>query len=94
MVLPYTRLWPVELLAARAPGERALSLLIVNVLMSNREAEGLLALIRAHAPDVVLALEVDDWWHGRLAELARDYPARSRIRSTTPTACCATPSSS
>ena len=77
VVLPYTRLWPAELLAADGPpGERALSLLIVNVLMSNRAADGLLASIRAHAPDVLLALEVDDWWHRRLAEIAADYPSR------------------
>jgi endonuclease/exonuclease/phosphatase (EEP) superfamily protein YafD len=77
VVLPYTPLWPVELLPARnAPDECALSLLIVNVLMTNRAAEGLLASIRTHAPDVVLALEVDDWWHRRLAGLADDYPHR------------------
>jgi endonuclease/exonuclease/phosphatase (EEP) superfamily protein YafD len=77
VVLPYTRLWPVELLAAEGPpGERALSLLIVNVLMSNRKVDGLLASIRAHAPDVVLALEVDDWWHRRLAGIAQDYPSQ------------------
>jgi endonuclease/exonuclease/phosphatase (EEP) superfamily protein YafD len=75
VVLPYTRLWPVELLAAESPpGARALSLLIVNVLMSNRRAEGLLESIRAHAPDVVLALEADEWWHGQLAVVADDYP--------------------
>jgi len=77
VVLPYTRLWPVELLAAAGPpGERTLSLLIVNVLMSNRAADGLLASIRAHAPDVVLALEADDWWQARLAEVAGDYPGQ------------------
>jgi endonuclease/exonuclease/phosphatase (EEP) superfamily protein YafD len=75
VMLRYTQLWPIELLAAEGPpGERALSLLVVNVLMSNREAEGLLASIREHTPDVVLALEVDPWWHERLAGVAGDYP--------------------
>ena len=74
VMLPYTRLWPVELRAAPyPPGDRAFSLLIVNVLMSNRQADGLLALLRAHEPDVLLALEVDDWWHRRLAKLEHDY---------------------
>ncbi len=41
--------------------------------MSNRSADGLLATLRAYAPDVVLALEVDDWWHRRLAEVESDY---------------------
>ena len=43
VILPYTRLWRVEMpglvemAASRArPGERTLSLLVVNVLMSNR----------------------------------------------------------
>jgi len=77
MILPYTPLWPAELLDARTPpGERLLSLLVVNVLMTNRRTDRLFELIRTHAPDVVLAVEVDGWWAGRFKELAEGYPFR------------------
>ena len=77
VILPYTRLWRPELLAsATSPAERRLSLLVVNVLMSNRKADRLLALVREHAPDLILALEVDDWWCERFAAVADEYPCR------------------
>jgi endonuclease/exonuclease/phosphatase (EEP) superfamily protein YafD len=77
MILPYTPLWPVELLGARtAPDERRLSLLFVNVLMSNRRTDRLFELIRTQAPDIVLAVEIDGWWAERFAELADGYPFR------------------
>jgi endonuclease/exonuclease/phosphatase (EEP) superfamily protein YafD len=69
-ILPFTRLWRVEVPASRASsGDRTLSLLVVNVLMSNRQADELLALIRAHAPDLVLAVETDRWWCDQLERL-------------------------
>ena len=77
MVLPYTPPWPVELLGAGAASdERRLSLLAVNVLMTNRRSDRLLELIGTHAPDLVLAVEVDGWWAGRFEELAEGYPFR------------------
>jgi endonuclease/exonuclease/phosphatase (EEP) superfamily protein YafD len=76
VILPFTRLWRVELSPSRAqPDDRTLSLLVVNVLMSNRRAEGLLALIRAHEPDLVLAVETDHWWCERFEPL-QEYPFR------------------
>jgi endonuclease/exonuclease/phosphatase (EEP) superfamily protein YafD len=70
VILPYTRLWRVEIPASRTPPDnRTLSLLVVNVLMSNREADRLLALVRTHAPDLVLALETDHWWCDRFEQL-------------------------
>jgi endonuclease/exonuclease/phosphatase (EEP) superfamily protein YafD len=76
VILPYTRLWRVQVSASGTPAsERTLSLLIVNVLMSNREADRLLAIISAHEPDLVLALETDQWWCDRLQRL-QDYPFR------------------
>ena len=63
IILPYTRLWRVEIPASRIPpNKRTLSFLVVNVLMSNRAADRLLALVHSHAPDLVLALETDHWW--------------------------------
>jgi endonuclease/exonuclease/phosphatase (EEP) superfamily protein YafD len=73
VILPYTRLWRVEIPASRTPPDnRTLSLLVVNVLMSNHEADRLLALVRTHAPDLVLALETDHWWCQHFEQL-QDY---------------------
>ena len=75
VVLPYTRLWRPQLLhTSEPPGPRSLSLLIVNVLMENRGADGLLTLIRRTDPDVVVAVETDEWWSTRLSELADERP--------------------
>lgn len=75
VILPYTPLWRVELMASvRARGEATLSLLVVNVLMSNWQCDGLFALIERHAPDLVLALETDHWWCARFEQVAPDYP--------------------
>ncbi|HZD54523.1 MAG TPA: hypothetical protein VE175_15855, partial [Woeseiaceae bacterium] len=42
VILPYTRLWPIEARGTRdAAGPRTFSLLIVNVLMENRAADRL-----------------------------------------------------
>jgi len=76
VILPYTRLWRVQVPASGAPaGERTLSLLVVNVLLSNRDADRLLAIIGAYDPDLVLALETDQWWCDRLERL-QGYPFR------------------
>jgi endonuclease/exonuclease/phosphatase (EEP) superfamily protein YafD len=77
MILPYTRFWPAEMHDARTPpDERSLRLLVVNVLMTNREDKRLLGLIREHDPDVILAVEIDAWWRDRFATLAAAYPHR------------------
>ena len=51
-----------------------LSLLVTNVLMSNRDASRCLGVIREQRPDIVLAVETDDWWLSQLHHLAQDYP--------------------
>jgi endonuclease/exonuclease/phosphatase (EEP) superfamily protein YafD len=74
-IAPFTPLLPKEVRdgSARA-GDAQLAVLVANVLMENRSAEGLLRQIRARQPDVVLTLEPDDWWEKRLSELDADYP--------------------
>lgn len=80
-VLPWTPLWPVQVKSAE-PGhdERCVTLLISNVLTSNRKADRLIALIERHQPDIVLTLESDGWWQERLdAALAEAWPEAVRI---------------
>lgn len=49
-------------------------ILIVNVLMTNRNAQELLKIIENHDPDVVLAMEVNQWWVNQLEVLEQEYP--------------------
>ena len=70
MILPYTRLWRRQGLPAKGGnGDRRVRLLVVNVLQTNREVDGLGASMAEADPDLVLALETDQWWVERLAEL-------------------------
>jgi endonuclease/exonuclease/phosphatase (EEP) superfamily protein YafD len=55
-------------------GEADLKFLISNVLKSNRRTDGLLAMVREHQPDLIIALETDSYWAQQIASLAADYP--------------------
>jgi endonuclease/exonuclease/phosphatase (EEP) superfamily protein YafD len=77
VILPFTRLWPVEVRRTVGPaGPRTISLLIVNVLMDNRTADRLAEIILANDPDLVLAVETDDWWCGQLEKALGQYSFR------------------
>lgn len=77
LIVPYTRLWPVQGLAAEGDaGERTLRLVTVNVLMTNRESDRLAASLQEADPDLVLALETDAWWVERLAEMLPGHTFR------------------
>lgn len=74
-VLPYTRLTNVEVQQARNKDRRnGIRLMFANVLQTNRNAKGLLKLIHAADPDVILALETDAWWYQQLRQLAQTHP--------------------
>lgn len=76
-ILPYTPLHSVEAVRVDrcAPADR-LRVVVANVLQSNRDAAGLLALVRASDPDLVLLVETDAWWANVLSPLAAKYPHR------------------
>jgi endonuclease/exonuclease/phosphatase (EEP) superfamily protein YafD len=77
VILPYTRLWAVEVRrTGDPPGPRTISLLIVDVLMENRTADRLTEIIMANDPDLILAVETDDWWRGQLEKALDRYPFR------------------
>ena len=74
-ILPYTRLWPVEVKSSVDTNiDRQLSILTTNVLTRNREAEKLLKLVRQHRPDVLVTLESDQWWEDQLNTLEGEMP--------------------
>jgi endonuclease/exonuclease/phosphatase (EEP) superfamily protein YafD len=74
-VIRYTPLFPKQSLRAD-PSQRSgnVRLLISNILMTNRQAERFLAVVRDCDPDIVCVLEPDAWWERQLASLEADYP--------------------
>jgi len=75
MVWRYTRLAPREVQGS--PGAnpaRVLSLVMSNVLQTNRDATRLLRVVREVDPDLLLCVETDDWWREQLDVLTATHP--------------------
>jgi endonuclease/exonuclease/phosphatase (EEP) superfamily protein YafD len=74
-IFPYTLLATSQVVrASPCDGSSSIRVLIANVLMDNRHASDFLAMVRAHDPDLILAVETDHWWDQQLAVLEPDYP--------------------
>ena len=74
-IQPYTRLHRKEARSVpRGDGSGTLRIMSVNVLMTNRNADGLLQIVRQADPDFLITLETDGWWQSRLDVLEKDYP--------------------
>jgi len=75
MVWRYTPLAPREVQRNRsADPAQQLSLVVSNVLQTNREADRVLAVLRAADADLVLCVETDEWWSARLDALVATHP--------------------
>jgi len=67
LVWRYTPFAPLEVQQSKSTDASGqLSLVVSNVLQTNRQADLLLSVIRGADPDVVLFCETDDWWDSRL----------------------------
>lgn len=78
-IMPFTRIFPKEVRSSRSPDIRnRLRVVVANVLMTNRNAAGLLRIVRQEDPDILVTLETDAWWEEQLAELEQHYPSRMR----------------
>ncbi|MEX2642396.1 MAG: endonuclease/exonuclease/phosphatase family protein [Acetobacterales bacterium] len=82
-IVPYTRLWPTEVPAVRGGTDGGgdggtdggrLRLLVSNVLMDNRRADLLRALVAEHRPDILLTLESNHWWEAQMAPVEEEMP--------------------
>jgi len=80
-ILPWTRLWPIQMQDAEPGHEnRCITLLIANVLTPNRQAPQLLEMIHHNDPDVVLTLESNEWWQTQLdAGLEEQWPHSVKV---------------
>lgn len=75
LMLPYTPLWPRQVHDARSTDEsRRITLLLANVLMTNRNAGRFLEIVSDTDADIVLAVEANGWWLERLRPLAKKMP--------------------
>lgn len=54
--------------------ERTVGIMIANVLMKNRNEKEFLQLVENTDPEMLLVMEVDQWWVEQLQPLKREYP--------------------
>jgi len=74
-IFPFTRLARVEVPdSSEVSTDTRLSIISANVETPNRNAAGLLALIKRYDPDIVLTLETNLWWENQLSDLRVRYP--------------------
>ncbi len=53
--------------------KKSVSLIVSNVLQTNRKAGKLIQLVNEMKPDMLLTLETDKWWEQQLEVLEKDY---------------------
>lgn len=61
-------------IADSTKAEDTFDVLIANVLIDNRESERFLKIAQKRNPDILLAMEVDEWWTKKLKILKDKYP--------------------
>jgi endonuclease/exonuclease/phosphatase (EEP) superfamily protein YafD len=72
---PYTPLHAKQVKRIAHPDEsRTFSVLISNILMTNRDSARLRDLVREYDPDIVLVVETDTWWEQQLREFEHTRP--------------------
>ena len=76
---PYLPFAPKDVPTARAGATTRLRILVINVLMKNRQDERLRQLVQVVQPDVLLALEPNAWWAQALRPLQPAYPYRIEL---------------
>ncbi len=59
--------------------ERNISIIISNVLMTNRDSAKLISLVDEYQPDILLTLESDKWWENELRLLEEKYRRNLKI---------------
>lgn len=57
-----------------ASSSKPISILLANVKMTNRNSQPLVDLIASKKPDLIIAMEVDEWWDKELQPIEEEYP--------------------
>jgi endonuclease/exonuclease/phosphatase (EEP) superfamily protein YafD len=73
-ILPYTKLFPLEVKASKdLVKDNQISIITSNVLTPNKKYQDLLNLVDKYDPDIVVTLETDQWWEDKLKVLEQVY---------------------
>lgn len=54
--------------------ENSIGILLANVLIDNKKASKIMQIIEEVNPDIILTMEVNQWWISELQGLKQDYP--------------------
>ncbi|MBQ0758920.1 MAG: endonuclease/exonuclease/phosphatase family protein [Zhongshania sp.] len=72
-VLPYTVFWRKEVKTSKVTNHNStFSVMTANVLQTNHNSGALIDLVSKYQPDILVTLESDSWWEGRLNVLDAD----------------------
>ena len=76
IIYPYTYIAPVPVKNSlqQTKGEDSFGLMVTNVLMTNRNAEGCLAIVEDTDPDILLMVETDQWWCDQMQYIKETHP--------------------
>lgn len=79
-IFPYTFLSPIQVKLYKGKADdRTISLLISNVLTTNKKYPSLIELVQKYQPDILLTLESDKKWEKALEVLEKDYPYTIKV---------------
>lgn len=75
-ILPYTGIWKKQVVRSveGQSEDRRVRLVISNVLMENRDGDRWLGVVREADPDVLAAVETDEWWTNTARQLGESLP--------------------
>ena len=75
IIYPYTYVAPEPVKESQqSAGKNSFSLMVTNVLMTNRNAAGCLDILRDVDPDILLMVETDQWWCDQMQHLKETHP--------------------
>ena len=75
IIYPYTYVAPEPVKKSKeSVGKNSFNLMVTNVLMTNRNAEGCLAIVEETNPDMLLMVETDQWWCDQMQHLKETHP--------------------
>ncbi|MCB2377762.1 endonuclease/exonuclease/phosphatase family protein [Hymenobacter sp. BT635] len=74
-IVPYTPVASKQIAdSTRTDGARHLSLAVMNVLQYNKQGARALAVLQETDPDLIMAVETDQWWYEQLKPLEETHP--------------------
>lgn len=74
IIYPYTYIAPAPVKKSQQKvGDNSFDLMVTNVLMTNRNAQGCLDIVKDVNPDMILMVETDQWWCEQMQHLREKY---------------------